>query len=102
MAFQYVIVKNSGRGRGYLPTIMPEASFSDAYIQEHGDRFEQLSKERQSCFTDDLIFNALMGIMGIHEPQLYEPQNDLTSKSYDSDLNRFVTLYGKRHISEDQ
>ena len=26
MAFQYVIVKNSGRGRGYLPTIMPEAS----------------------------------------------------------------------------
>ena len=22
MAFQYVIVKNSGRGRGYLPTIM--------------------------------------------------------------------------------
>ena len=76
--------------------------FSDAYIQEHGDRFEQLSKERQSCFTDDLIFNALMGIMGIHEPQLYEPQNDLTSKSYDSELNRFVTLYGKRHISEDQ
>ena len=27
MAFQYVLVKNSGRGRGYLPTIMPEASF---------------------------------------------------------------------------
>ena len=27
MAFQYVIVKNSGRGRGYLPTIMPEASY---------------------------------------------------------------------------
>jgi hypothetical protein len=26
VAFQYVIVKNSGRGRGYLPTIMPEAS----------------------------------------------------------------------------
>ena len=26
MAFQYVIVKNSGRGRGYLPTIMPEAT----------------------------------------------------------------------------
>ena len=26
MAFQYVLVKNSGRGRGYLPTIMPEAS----------------------------------------------------------------------------
>ncbi len=28
MAFQYVLVKNSGRGRGYLPTIMPEASLS--------------------------------------------------------------------------
>ena len=33
MAFQYVIVKNSGRGRGYLPTIMPEASFFMAYIR---------------------------------------------------------------------
>ena len=76
--------------------------FSDAYIQEHRDRFEQLKEERQSCFTDDLIFNALMGIMGIREPQLYEPQNDLTSKSYDRELSRFVTLYGKRHISEDQ
>ena len=31
MAFQYVLVKNSGRGRGYLPTIMPEASFSDLF-----------------------------------------------------------------------
>ena len=29
MAFQYVLVKNSGRGRGYLPTIMPEASIND-------------------------------------------------------------------------
>ena len=28
-----MIVKNSGRGRGYLPTIMPEASFFMAYIR---------------------------------------------------------------------
>lgn len=34
MAFQYVIVKNSGRGRGYLPTIMPEASYKYHFTAE--------------------------------------------------------------------
>lgn len=36
MAFQYVIVKNSGRGRGYLPTIMPEASNNGSINNKQG------------------------------------------------------------------
>ena len=45
MAFQYVIVKNSGRGRGYLPTIMPEAS-SKAAISKWVKQF------RDECQND--------------------------------------------------
>ena len=70
MAFQYVIVKNSGRGRGYLPTIMPEASQSMRFIaavreKYFGDKESVLEKnfDRTCCspfydfgLGDDLCF----------------------------------------------
>ena len=39
--------------------------------------------------------------MDIREKNIYEPKNDLTDTQYDNNLNRFMTLYGQRHISED-
>ena len=39
--------------------------------------------------------------MDIKNDDLYEPDNDLTSSRYNPDLNRFMTLFGKRKIKED-
>ena len=51
MAFQYVLVKNSGRGRGYLPTIMPEAS--ENYTLKEGDIL-YLTKNSKINFARDI------------------------------------------------
>mgnify|MGYP006960870347 CR=1 FL=1 len=65
-----------------------------------------LQEERLQCFavelyfTNDLIFNTLMGIMHIRANDFYEPENDISSSAYDTNASRFMTLYGKRKIIE--
>ena len=43
----------------------------------------------------------MLGIMGIRLKNLYEPQNDITSDSWNSDPSRFRTLYGRKKIADD-
>ena len=76
--------------------------FSDAYIKENPQKYQILKKDVNYTFTNDLIFNTVLGIMGIKDTAHYEPQNDLTSESYDHDINRFTTLYGKKAIKDDR
>lgn len=77
----------------YIPFFM---YFSDSYIKENPLKYKILKSRVNDVFTNDLIFNAMMGIMGIKDKNFYEPQNDLTSKQYDNNINRFTTLYGKK------
>lgn len=83
----------------YIPLYM---YFSPAYISDNPDKINNLRKAEDYCFTNDLIFNTMLGVMGIRDRNLYEQNNDLTSSQYDNNLNRFLTLYGKKHISEDK
>lgn len=74
--------------------------FSDEYIQEHPNIFQNLKSAQNDVFTNDLIFNTMLGIMDINIENLYEPKNDLTSTTYDKNIYRFKTLYNKKNISE--
>lgn len=82
----------------YIPMYM---YFSDDYIKEHSDIVNTLKNSTQKYFTNDLIFNAVLAIMGIKIDNIYEPQNDITNELYDNNLYRFKTLYGEKNISED-
>ncbi|MBQ6913172.1 MAG: phosphoethanolamine transferase, partial [Acidaminococcaceae bacterium] len=82
----------------YIPMYM---YFSEAYRQKHPQKITSLRTAQNYYFTNDLIFNVMLGIMDIQNSALYEPENDLTSPRYDHDLNRFMTMYGKRKITED-
>ena len=82
----------------YVPFYM---YFSNDYIEKHPDIIATLRKSSDAYFTNDLIFNTVLGVMDIREKNIYEPKNDLTDTQYDNNLNRFMTLYGQRHISED-
>ena len=79
----------------YIPFYM---AFSSTYENAYPDTFEILQKHKAYYFTNDLIFNTLMGIMHIQENGFYEPENDLTSPAYDDNQSRFMTLYGKKKI----
>lgn len=82
----------------YIPMYM---YFSDSYLRDNAEKLYNLKKAQNNIFTNDLIFNAMLGIMNIKNKTLYEPENDLTSSRYDKNRNRFMTLYGKRYIAED-
>ncbi len=82
----------------YIPMYM---YFSDSYLRDNAEKLYNLKKAQNNIFTNDLIFNAMLGIMNIKNKTLYEPENDLTSSRYDKNRNRFMTLFGKRYIAED-
>ena len=82
----------------YIPMYM---YFTPAYRQENEKKFEMLRTVRSRYFTNDLIFNTMLGIMDIRNDAFYEAENDLTSGTYNGDVNRFKTLYGKKSIAED-
>ena len=82
----------------YIPMYM---FFSEEYQQKQPHKITALRAAQNFYFTNDLIFNVMLGIMDIQNISLYEPKNDLTSPQYDRDLNRFMTLFGKRKIKED-
>lgn len=82
----------------YIPLYM---YFSEAYQQKNPQKISALRDAQNYYFTNDLIFNVMLGIMDIRDSSLYEADNDLTSPRYNHDLNRFMTMYGKRKITED-
>ncbi len=82
----------------YIPLYM---YFSPSYLKENTVKVRILRAAQNSYFTNDLIFNTMLGIMDIHNDAFYEVENDLTSADYNADRNRFMTLYGKKFISED-
>ena len=61
---------------------------------------QTLQNHTSAYFTNDLIFNTLMGIMHIRANDFYESENDISSSAYDTNASRFMTLYGKRKIIE--
>ena len=82
----------------YIPMYM---YFSPAYLKENEKTFRILRAAQTHYFTNDLIFNTMLGIMDIRNDAFYEAENDLTSPDYNADVKRFKTLYGKRSIMED-
>lgn len=79
----------------YIPFYM---AFSQEYQEEYPLIFENLKKHSSDYFTNDLIFNTVLGVMNLHLNGMYESQNDLTNSDYDNNKDRFMTLYGKKKI----
>lgn len=72
--------------------------FSDQYIKENNDIFNNLYKHKDYYFTNDLLFNLLLGILNIRITDIYEQNNDIVSENYDNNIKRFKTLYGEEAI----
>lgn len=71
-----------------------------SFKAEHSDRYQALTVATNEIFTNDLIYNTMLSIMGIRPAANYEPANDPLVPTYDGDINRFKTLYGKINIAD--
>ncbi len=72
--------------------------FADAYINEFDEKFAVLNKAKDFVVTNDLIFNTMLSVMDICVESVYEKHNDILSNGYDTDIQRFRTLYGKKKL----
>lgn len=73
---------------------------SDRYALIH-PQTEALMKERKGTpFTNDMIYNALMGLMGIKAAH-YDGESDILSGDYVRTVNDLTTMYGSRDIRDD-
>ena len=73
-------------------------AFSDAYMQSYPETLTALRSHQNDIFTNDLLFNTMLGLMHIQLEGLYEPENDITSDTYDPTPSRFRTLFGKKEL----
>ena len=74
---------------------------SPSFSKENPELCAQLCRIKDKVFTNDLLFNFMLGLIGIRPNGLHEPENDITSTSYDSHEERFRTLLGKKSVVED-
>ena len=75
---------------------------SDSYIQNNSAKYKSLEKQKNKLFTNDLLFNLILGVLGINLNNIYEPNNDPTADTFDNNKERFKTLYGKKYICEEK
>lgn len=75
---------------------------SDSYIQNNSAKYKSLEKQKNKLFTNDLLFNLMLGVLGINLNNIYEPNNDPTADTFDNNKELFKTLYGKKYICEEK
>ena len=80
-----------------IPLIM---HFSDGFISENPEIFETLSAHRESYWTNDLLYDLMLSVLGIENTPHRATHLDLASPSYDRTKGNTLTLHGKERISE--
>lgn len=74
--------------------------FSPEYEAERPQIVQMLRLCRDAVWTNDLLYNLMLSIMGIGVPERdREPENDLLSGRYFADASRFTTLLGQRALA---
>lgn len=75
--------------------------FSDEYIAKHNDIYQNLIKNQNNYFTNDLVYELMCGIFDI-KSNYYDETNSLTSPLYKYNKNTLKTNMGRQNISNDK
>ncbi len=80
----------------HIPLIM---YFTPDFISENPQIFETLAAHQDRYWTNDLLYNLMLTVLGIEGAPNPEPHLDLASPAYDRTRENVLTLHGKKHIS---
>lgn len=75
--------------------------FSDEYIQKHHDIYNNLIKNKDKYFTNDLIYELMCGIFDVKSNK-YDETNSLASLKYKYTKDMLKTNMGTLSLSEDR
>ena len=81
-----------------IPLIM---NFSDTFIRNNPETFNRLRFHEDYFWTNDLLYNMMISIMGIEGAPIVEPQLDLSNDTYDRNKSNLTTLHGEKRIVDD-
>ncbi|WP_298706037.1 phosphoethanolamine transferase [uncultured Veillonella sp.] len=97
-----VETRNSHESTKYTPVMSKIPliiNFSDNYLSKNQSIVDVLRSHKDSAWTNDLMYNMMLSIMGIEGAPVVEPNLDFTSLKYDRDIHNLRTLHGKQKLS---
>lgn len=71
---------------------------NDAWRNKHAEKWQNLIDNKNKVFTNDLMFESILGIAGITSPTI-DTSKDISSGNYQS-LSQPATLHGRVHIND--
>ena len=77
------------------------AYFSEAYEKNHPDRLEALRNNSTKPWTNDMLYDALLGLTGVTGHSFYSDKNDILSSKYDRPWQTLRTIHGTLPLTED-
>lgn len=75
--------------------------FSDSYEKDHSDRVEALRNNASKPWTNDMLYDALLGLTGVTGHSFYSNKNDILSSKYDRPWQTLRTIHGALPLTED-
>lgn len=79
-------------------TYSSHCSFSERYRENHSYLFSPLIDQRSSYWTNDLLYNFMVEIMGIQGAPMEESNLTLGNIAYDRTKDNSLTMHGERRI----
>lgn len=74
-------------------------AFSDKYKKKYPDIIDSLKRNESKYFTNDMVYDTLLGIMRMPQPY-YNPNYDITSDKYSMKLEQLRTLHGRVELED--
>lgn len=78
----------------HVPFVM---LFSDEWMQKNEGRFSLLQQNRERPLTTDLLYNYMLGIMGV-QSNTQEEQYDIGADGYDITWDNGMTMWTDKHL----
>lgn len=81
-----------------IPLVM---FFSESFVRDSNSIFQSLSENKEKYWTNDLLYNALVVIMGIQNAPNGADNLNLASDKYNMERKQLKTLHRKKSLLED-
>ena len=76
-------------------------TFSAEYEKQHGERIKALRANASKPWTNDMLFDTVLGITGVTQHPYYTGKQDISSPCYDRPYEKLRTIHGKLPLTAD-
>lgn len=73
---------------------------SDDYQRSHPRTLKTMWERRNMPFTNDMLYDTFMGLMGLTATR-YDEKSDILSPDFDKDVTTLMTMYGNVMVRND-